>query len=154
MASNYPTSLDDFTDYVDGTTIMQADTLNNMQKAIEELQVKVGIDSSAVTSSHDYKLANLPKLGSYTAPTPSSGYGPGNAVTALTDGFVVAYATAGSNGDADLRGYVGGVLRTRDGGNDKREGAFASFPVKAGDSWYVVGSGEISSATIKWVSLS
>lgn len=55
----FPTSLDDFVNYVDGTTIMEAVTLNNMQLAIEALEVKVGIDNSIVTSSHDYKLANL-----------------------------------------------------------------------------------------------
>ena len=59
MATNFPTSLDDFANYVDGTTIMEAATLNDMQFAIEALEAKVGKDSSAVISSHDYKLANL-----------------------------------------------------------------------------------------------
>lgn len=60
MASGFPTSLDTFLAYIDGTTIMEALNLNNMEDAIEKLQAKVGIDSSIVTSSHDYKLANLP----------------------------------------------------------------------------------------------
>lgn len=55
----FPTALDDFTDYIDGTTIMEAATLNNMQHAIEFIEVKIGIDGSAVSASHDYKLANL-----------------------------------------------------------------------------------------------
>ncbi len=59
MPTNFPTGLDSFIAYVDGTTIMEAANLNNMEAAIESLQAKVGIDSSAVTSSHDYKLANI-----------------------------------------------------------------------------------------------
>ena len=59
MATSFPTGLDDFTNYIDGTTVMEAATLNDMQFAIEALQAKVGIDSSAVSASHDYKLAAL-----------------------------------------------------------------------------------------------
>ena len=59
MATNFPTSIDDFTDYVDGTTILEAVTLNNMQKAIEALEAKVGIDDSVVTASHDYKIDHI-----------------------------------------------------------------------------------------------
>lgn len=59
MATNFPISLDDFANYVDGTTIMESAVLNDMQFAIEALQAKAGIDSSAVTSSHDYKIAQL-----------------------------------------------------------------------------------------------
>lgn len=55
----FPGSIDDFNDYVDGTTIMEAATLNNMQHAIEFIEVKVGVNGSAVSASHDYKLANL-----------------------------------------------------------------------------------------------
>ena len=59
MAINFPTDLDDFENYVDGTTIMEAATLNDMQFAIETLQAKVGIDGSVVPTSHDYKLVQL-----------------------------------------------------------------------------------------------
>ena len=59
MAINFPTSIDDFTDYVDGVTVMEASTLNNMQKAIEALEVKVGVDESVDTDSHDYKIDNI-----------------------------------------------------------------------------------------------
>ena len=55
MPTNFPTGLDDFANYVDGTTILEAATLNNMQFGIEALQAKVGINNSAVSSSHDYK---------------------------------------------------------------------------------------------------
>lgn len=57
MATNYPAGLDDFANYVDGVTVMESAVLNDMQLAIEALQAKVGIDSSAVAASHDYKLA-------------------------------------------------------------------------------------------------
>jgi len=61
MASVYPTSLDDLIGsqtYVDGTTVLEAAELNNIQDAVDELQEKVGIDSSAVSTSHDYRWAN------------------------------------------------------------------------------------------------
>ena len=59
MATSFPAGLDNFTDYVDGTTVMEAATLNDMQKAIEALEAKVGITDSAVASSHDYKIDAL-----------------------------------------------------------------------------------------------
>lgn len=59
MAINFPTGLDSLTRYIDGTTVMIASTLNNMQLAIEANQVKIGIDSSAVATSHDYKIAQI-----------------------------------------------------------------------------------------------
>ena len=62
MATNFPTSLDSLTNPT------SSDSLNspshsaqhaNANDAIEALQAKVGVDSSAVTSSHDYKIAQL-----------------------------------------------------------------------------------------------
>jgi hypothetical protein len=62
MATNFPTSLDSLTN--PATT----DQLNspshaaqhaNSNDAIEQLQAKVGVNSSAVTTSHDYKIAQL-----------------------------------------------------------------------------------------------
>jgi hypothetical protein len=61
MATNFPTSLDSLTNPT------SSDSLNspshsaqhaNVNDAVEALQVKVGVDSSAVTSSHDYKIAD------------------------------------------------------------------------------------------------
>jgi hypothetical protein len=49
--------------------------------AVEALQAKVGADSSAVTSSLDYKVAQLEALGTATAFTPSwNNFTVGNAV--------------------------------------------------------------------------
>ena len=61
MATNFPASLDSLTNPT------SSDSLNspshsaqhaNSNDAIEALQAKVGADSSAVTSSHDYKIAD------------------------------------------------------------------------------------------------
>ena len=62
MAINFPTSLDVFTDPTASDQLNlpshsgQHTDLNN---AVEALEAKVGINSSAVTSSHDYKIAQL-----------------------------------------------------------------------------------------------
>ena len=62
MATNFPTSLDSLTNPT------SSDSLNspshsvqhsNSNDAIEALQAKVGADSSAVATSHDYKIAQL-----------------------------------------------------------------------------------------------
>ena len=62
MATNFPASLDSL------TNPSSSDSLNspshsaqhaNSNDAIEALQAKVGVDSSAVTSSLDYKVAQL-----------------------------------------------------------------------------------------------
>lgn len=57
----YPTTLDDLDgnqQWVDGTTVVEAAPLNAVQVAIDALQEKVGIDSSADTDSLDYKVAH------------------------------------------------------------------------------------------------
>lgn len=62
--SGFPTSLDALTDptstdKMNGTDI-EHDLLHQLENdAIEHLQTKVGIDSSAVTTSHDYKLSGV-----------------------------------------------------------------------------------------------
>jgi hypothetical protein len=62
MATGFPTSLDDFTnpsgsDPTDNPSASA--TASNLNDAIEAVQAKVGIDSSAVTTSHDYKLGGV-----------------------------------------------------------------------------------------------
>lgn len=62
MSTNFPTSLDTLTnptstDKVD--TVDHAAQHANANDAIEALQAKVGADSSAVTTSHDYKLSGV-----------------------------------------------------------------------------------------------
>jgi hypothetical protein len=61
MATNFPTSLDSLTNPTATDTLDSPphDTQHaDANDAIEAIQAKVGIDSSAVTSSHDYKIAD------------------------------------------------------------------------------------------------
>lgn len=62
MATNFPTSLDTLTNPTSGQTLnspSHADQHANANDAIEALEAKVGVDSSAVTTSHDYKLSEV-----------------------------------------------------------------------------------------------
>lgn len=64
MAINYPVSLDSFsnpvaTDPMNSATVPHATQHANLNDAVEALEAKVGIDNSAVTTSHDYKLRRL-----------------------------------------------------------------------------------------------
>jgi hypothetical protein len=62
MATSYPASLDSFTNptAVDTLDSPPHDTQHaDANDAIEALQAKVGVDGSAVTTSLDYKVANL-----------------------------------------------------------------------------------------------
>ena len=59
MASAFPTTLDDLIgnqQYTDGVTELEAVHFNNWQDAIDNMQEKIGVDGSAVTTSHDYKI--------------------------------------------------------------------------------------------------
>ena len=64
MATNFPGSLDSFTnpsatDKMDSVTVPHASQHANLNDAVEALEAKVGADSSAVTSSLDYKVSTL-----------------------------------------------------------------------------------------------
>lgn len=64
MATNFPSSLDDFTnptaqDSLNSDTVPHADQHANLNDAVEALEAKVGVDGSAVTTSHDYKISAL-----------------------------------------------------------------------------------------------
>ena len=76
MATNFPSSLDDFTnptaqDSLNSDTVPHADQHANLNDAVEALESKVGVNSSAVTSSLDYKVAQLEALGTPVAYTPT-----------------------------------------------------------------------------------
>jgi hypothetical protein len=61
-AVSYPTSLDTFTNPSSGDTTnspSHSTQHSDANDAIEALQAKVGADSSAVTTSHDYKLSGV-----------------------------------------------------------------------------------------------
>ena len=60
--TNYPTTLDDATSLPveSASTALSVNHVTahqNVQDAIEAIEAKVGVDSSAVTTSHDYKLS-------------------------------------------------------------------------------------------------
>lgn len=62
MAINFPSSLDSLTNPTTSSPLnspSHAGQHSDANDAIEALQAKVGADSSAVTSSHDYKIAQL-----------------------------------------------------------------------------------------------
>jgi hypothetical protein len=64
MASSFPSSLDSFTnpsstDAMDSVSVPHATQHADLNDAVEALEAKVGADSSAVSSSHDYKIAQL-----------------------------------------------------------------------------------------------
>lgn len=59
MSTNFPTSLDSWTAKTDGVDYPQAAHINNLQDAVDALETKVGINSSGVTSTLDYKVTQL-----------------------------------------------------------------------------------------------
>ncbi len=59
---NFPTSLDSLTNPTSSDTLNSPDHAaqhSNANDAVEALEAKVGADSSAVTTSHDYKLSGV-----------------------------------------------------------------------------------------------
>lgn len=64
MATNFPTTLDDATSIpveAASTTLAtnHVTAHQNIQDAIEAIEAKLGVNSSAVTTSHDYKLSGV-----------------------------------------------------------------------------------------------
>ena len=62
MATNFPTNLDSLTNPISTdsmSVVPHADQHANANDAIEALEAKVGVNSSAVTTSHDYKLSEV-----------------------------------------------------------------------------------------------
>lgn len=64
MATNFPTSLDNFTnptstDAMNSVTVPHATQHANLNDAVEALEAKVGVNSSAVASSLDYRVGVL-----------------------------------------------------------------------------------------------
>jgi len=60
--SNFPTSLDVIVDKADTTDDVLAADINGAYDCIEKLEAKVGINGSAVATSHDKKIADLTTL--------------------------------------------------------------------------------------------
>jgi len=100
----FPTTLDsDFGTLVDSTDYPQAAHVNTLRRAVEGLEAKVGINSSAVTSSLDYKCNNFfvpaTKLYFY-ADSPPTGWTTGGVADSVlaVKGGSQAYGTTGGTG--------------------------------------------------------
>jgi len=103
MSTNFPTSLDSYTNFTDNVDNVMAAHINDPRDAIEALEAKVGVNNSSVTSSLDYKVNKFftsgRKLYLYenTAPTGWS------IVSACADGLLAvkggsqAYNVSGGN---------------------------------------------------------
>lgn len=75
VATSFPGNLDTFT----------ARKVVDLEDAVKALEAKVGKDGSAVTSSHDYKLANLPPAVRLDPTIPASGEFLSPAVTGINN---------------------------------------------------------------------
>ena len=126
MASNYPTSLDNFTnptvsDYLNSTTVPHATQHSDLNDAVENLQAKVGIDSSADTGSIDYKVTDA-----------------ASRITTLEAGAtanaVVAYADLSARTAANPSPSEGDVSWQEDTNR---------FDIYNGSAWVEVGRGKI-----------
>jgi len=168
MATNFPTSLDALTN-PSGTDSMSspshAGQHADANDAIEALQAKVGADSSAVTTSHDYKISaletdidNINEL-QFTTPTASytlllSDAGklvqtnvasannltiPPNSSAAFPIGTQILVVQVGA-GQTTLVAGSGVVINSKDG-NLKLSARYCGVTlIKRGtDTWYALG---------------
>jgi hypothetical protein len=168
MATNFPASLDTL------TNPSATDTLDSpphdeqhadANDAIEALQAKVGVDGSAVTSSHDYKIdaletdvTNINELqinnqtASYTLvlsdagkavemhlPTANNLTIPLNSSVAFPIGTQILVVQYGA-GQTTLVPASGVTLRSKDG-NTKLSALFCGVTLikRATDEWYAIG---------------
>jgi len=126
----FPTTLDtDFGTLVDNVDDAEASNINELRRAVEGLEAKVGINSSAVTASLDYKVNNFfvsgRKLYLYenTAPT-------GWTIVAVTD--KVLAVKGGSDAYNISGGNTGGTwtqpshthTMSQPSGSSQREGTY------------------------------
>lgn len=123
MATNFPSSLDALTNPTSSDSLASpshAAQHANVNDAVEALQAKVGVDGSAVTSSLDYKLANI---GTPTAFTPSwNNFTVGNAVQSwyytqvndlvIVQGTTTLGSTSAVTGGVTMDYPVGGPIVT------------------------------------------
>ena len=124
MATNFPASLDSLTNPT------SSDSLNspshsaqhaNVNDAVEALQVKVGIDGSADTSSLEYRIAQLEAAGS-----------PIVKVAAFTSSGTWTVPAGVTHAVAHIRGGGGGAGRSSTGGTGGTSSvAFAGGTVSA-----------------------
>lgn len=152
MATNFPGSLDSYSTKNTGDTISEAH-VNDMQDAIEAIEVKMGYGTSTATSglmlqgtgAGTSSWSNLTFLGSWV--DKSASYG---AQQATTDGFVIvttANAASGllktdsANPPTVVRGYLDAVASVNS----------CMTPVKKNDYWmFTLNTGAIA---VYWIPL-
>jgi hypothetical protein len=133
MASTYPTSLDSLTnptvsDYLNSTTVPHATQHSDLNDAVENLQAKVGIDSSADTGSIDYKVTDA-----------------ASRITTLEAGAtadaIVAYADLSARTAANPSPSEGDVSWQEDTNR---------FDIYNGTAWSQVAVGDVTAFTPSW----
>lgn len=112
MSTNFPTSLDSLTNPIGTDKVNNAVTAlkhsvqhTNVNDAIEAIEAKVGIDGSAVTTTHDYKLSTITSTNKAVA----------KAVGAFTGGKLMISNGTDSITETDLT-LSGGELGLDSGG--------------------------------------
>lgn len=102
MASNYPTSLDNFTNPTGSSALTSPDHAgqhSDLNDAVEQLQAKVGVNNSAVTTSLDYKVATNTPTGCimlYSGSTAPSGWLLCDGSAILRSGYTALFALVGT----------------------------------------------------------
>jgi hypothetical protein len=158
MATNFPTSLDALTNptssnKLNDAGVLHADQHANANDAIEALEAKVGINSSADTNSLDYKVRNV-SPGTTSSAANGFGYMGMPQVAATTGAVNVAAADAGKHiystatrtitilSNASLALPTGTVLTFISG-----VGATTTIQITA-DTMYLAGSGTTGNRTL------
>ena len=120
MATSFPTGLDALTNPTGSSALTSPDHAGqhaDINDAVEALEAKVGVNSSAVTSSLDYKIANIPAT-SITTGTLNNSRLPAAATTITSVGTLSALNVTGL------------TVGTKNFGNTH----FSSFAAKADSS--------------------
>lgn len=116
MATNFPTSLDSFTNPTASSDLTSPDHAGqhtNINDAVAALEAKVGINSSAVTTSLDYKIANIPATsitsGTLASARISGSYTGITGVGTLSAGSIPATLLTGTVASARISGSYTGI---------------------------------------------
>jgi hypothetical protein len=149
MAVNFPTSLDTLTnptatDYLNSPSHSAQHA--NANDAIEALEAKVGIDSSAVVTSLDYKITH-PNISIFNSLSLATGQVINGKIVVTVASNNITLALKGADGNdpsASNPVYckIGGVIRSVT--------AALSVPKNAGTNWCNAGSAELATKEIDY----
>lgn len=128
MASTYPTTLDNFTNPVGTDKVNNANSAlvhstqhSQLNDAVEALEAKVGANSSAVTTSHDYKLSSVTGTDKSVSKSSSNFTGGKVMVSSGNNGIVETTLALNGSGILDIASGGTGVTLT-DPGQDSLMG--------------------------------